>query len=112
MLMWTRLWRCWPCNLIFSKKKSADDTGNTVKPLTLPVSAFHGSHFGKIHPFGYPGFRAIGKRRGFDKGGANAEFPAVNAEPAVFHRFFFFRKALNLPFCCRQYPVFFASHGF
>ena len=80
---------------------STDNTGNAVKPLTLPISAFHRGNFSEIHPLRYPAFSTIGKRRGFYKFRANAEFPAVDTEPAVFHGLFFLRETLNLPFYCR-----------
>ena len=71
----------------------------------LVVGAFYGSYFGEIDPFGHPAFRAVGKRRGYHKSWANAELPAVHAEPAVLHGLFFFRKALHPPFYYRQDPV-------
>jgi hypothetical protein len=54
-----------------------------VEPLTLPVCTFHGIGCFKVHPFGYPALRAVGKRRGFHKFPSDPEFPAVDAEPAV-----------------------------
>jgi hypothetical protein len=76
-----------------------------VKSSTTMVGAFYGGHFGEINSFGDPAFCAVGKRRGCHKPGSYAKFPAVHAKPAVFHGFFFIRKALHLPFCCRQDPV-------
>jgi hypothetical protein len=86
---------------LYSDRNSAYDTGNAVKSLTLAISAFYGSDRVKIHPLRYPAFRAVGKRRGCYKSRADAEFPAVNTEAAVFHRLFFLRETLNLPFFCR-----------
>jgi hypothetical protein len=40
---------------------SADNIGNAVETSTSIVSAFYGSYFGKIDPFGDPAFRAVGK---------------------------------------------------
>jgi hypothetical protein len=74
------------------------------------VGAFYCSHFGEVDSFGDPAFRAVGKGRGCYKPGSNAKFPAVDAEPAVFHGFFFIWKALNHPFCCRQDPVLIFGH--
>jgi hypothetical protein len=45
----------------FCRKKSADDTGDAVKTFSLPVGTFHGIGFGKVHPFGNPAFRTVGK---------------------------------------------------
>jgi hypothetical protein len=42
-------------------EKSADDVCNAVETLTPTVSALHGIGFGKIHPLGYPAFRAVRK---------------------------------------------------
>ena len=80
-----------------------------MKPLTLAVSAFHGSYLGEIHPFGYPAFRAIGKGRGFHKCSSYTKLPAMNAEPAVLNRLFFFMQALHPAFYRRQDPVLFFS---
>jgi hypothetical protein len=81
-----------------------------VEALTLPVSTFHGLVLGKVHPFGNPAFRAVGKRRGFHKSAADPEFPAVDAEPAVFGRFFFCRKALYLTLAYRQDAIIVIGH--
>ena len=94
------------------ERNSTDDTGNTVKPLTLAISAFYGGNPGKIHLFRYPAFRAVNKGRGFYKSRPNAEFPAVDTESTVFHRLFFPGETLNLPFCCRQNPVIMFTHEF
>jgi hypothetical protein len=93
-----------------TKKKSADEAGNAVETLSLPVSAFHGIGFCKVHPFGNPAFRAVGKRRGFHKFSANPEFPAVDAEPAVFGRLLFLRKALNFSLAYRQDAIIVFGH--
>jgi hypothetical protein len=74
------------------------------------VGAFYGSHLSEIDPFSDPAFCAIGKRGGFHKSGSYAKFPAMDAEPAVLHRFFFIRKTLYPPFYCRQDPVIVFSH--
>jgi hypothetical protein len=42
-------------------EKSADDTGNAVESLALPVGTFHGIRLREIHPFGHPASRAIRK---------------------------------------------------
>ena len=80
-----------------------------MKTFTLAVSAFHSSYFGEIHPFGYPAFRAVGKRGGFYKYRPYAELPAMNAEPAVLNRLFFIRQALQPAFYHRQDPILFVS---
>jgi hypothetical protein len=74
------------------------------------VGAFYCSDFSEIDPFSHPAFRAIGKRRGFYKSVSNTELPAVHAEPAILHRFFFFRETLHPPFYYRQDPVLVFSH--
>ena len=76
-----------------------------MKSSATIVGAFYGSHFGEVDSFSDPAFRAVGKGRGCYKPGSYAKFPAVDAEPAVFHGFFFIRKALNRTFCNRQDPV-------
>jgi hypothetical protein len=70
----------------------------------------HGVGPGEVHPLGYPAFRAVGQRRGFDKFPADPEFPAVDAEPAVFGRFFFRRKALYLTLVNRQDAIIVIGH--
>ena len=92
------------------KKSSADDTCYTVKSLTLVISAFHCSYSRQIHPFSHPAFCAVGKRRGFHKCSPYPELTAMNAEPAVFNRFFFLRQALHPAFYCRKDPVLLFSH--
>ena len=100
------------CAFLQSKKtkKSADEARNAVETLALPVSTFHGIGFCKVHPFGDPAFRAVGKRRGFHKFPANPEFPAVDAEPAVFGRLLFRRKALYFTLAYRQDAIIVIGH--
>jgi len=100
------LWGVNPVHVRFSRakkqKKSADEAGDAVEALALPVSAFHGIGLCKVHPFGNPAFRAVGKGGGFHKFPANPEFPAVDAEPAVLSRLLFLRKALYFSLAYRQ----------
>ena len=98
--------------VILPLRISTDNTGNAVKSLALVISAFHGVNFSEIHPLRYPAFSTISKRRRFYKSLANAKFPAVDTEPTVFHRLFFLRETLNLPFYCRQNPVIMFTHEF
>jgi hypothetical protein len=92
------------------QKKSADEAGDAVEALTLPVSTFHGIGFCKVHPLGNPAFRAVGKRRGFYKSAANPEFPAVDTEPAVLSRLLFRREALYFSLAYRQDAIIVIGH--
>jgi hypothetical protein len=81
-----------------------------VETFTLPVGTFHGISFLKVHPFGHPAFRAIGKRGGFHKFPTHPEFPAMDTEPAVLERFLLFGKALNPAPGCRQNAIVVIGH--
>jgi len=81
-----------------------------VEALTLTVSTFHGIGPGKVHPFGNPAFRAVGKRRGFHISAVNPEFPAVDTEPAVLNRLLFRREALYFSLAYRQDAIIVIGH--
>jgi hypothetical protein len=103
---WTRKHR----RVTSKNQKSADEVCNAVESLALPVSTFHGIGLCKVHPFGDPAFRAVGKGRGFHKFPPYPEFPAVDAEPAVFWRLFFLREALYFALAYRKDAIIVIGH--
>jgi hypothetical protein len=90
---------------------SADDARYAVKAFSLTIGTFHGIGLRKVHPFGYPAFRTVGKRGGFHKFPADPEFPAVDAETAVFGRLGFMRKTLYPAPGHGQDPVLVIGHA-
>lgn len=76
-------------------KKSADDTGDAMETFSLAVGTFHSIGLCKVHPFGHPAFRTVGKRGRFYKCTPNPKFPAVDTESAAIEWFLLFGKALD-----------------
>ena len=65
----------------------------------------------KIDGFCHPAPYTVGKGRGFYKFSPHFEFPAVDAEPAMFDRFPFLREALYASPHCREFTKGIGSHG-
>jgi hypothetical protein len=78
-----------------------------MEPLSLAIGTFHCFNPCEVNLISHSAFRAVCKRRGFYKGARNPEFAAVNAEPTVFERLFFFREALHSPLYYRNNPIIF-----